>query len=61
VLKLPDCVRFRADGSNEVRGIVPNEVVALRTYDGVGFRAKLVSEKLSSAVAKAEPLRVRSR
>jgi hypothetical protein len=61
VLKLPDCVRFRADGSNEVRGIVPNEVVALHAYDGVGFRAKLVSEKLSSAVAKAEALRVRSR
>jgi hypothetical protein len=29
ILKLPDCVRFRGDGSNEVRGILPDEVVAL--------------------------------
>ncbi len=24
VLRLPDCVRFRADGSNEVRGVMPD-------------------------------------
>ena len=61
ILKLPDCVRFRADGSNEVRGIIPDEVVALRADDGVYFRAELIAEKLSSAVAKAKALRARSR
>jgi hypothetical protein len=61
ILKLPDCVRFRADGSNEVRGIIPDEVVALRADDGVHFRAELIAEKLSSAVAKATALRARSR
>jgi C-terminal processing protease CtpA/Prc len=61
VLKLPDCVRFRADGSNEVRGIMPDEVVALRADDGMRFRARLIAEKLASAVAKAKALPAQSR
>jgi hypothetical protein len=56
VLKLPDCVRFRADGSNEVRGIIPDEVVALRADDGLPLRAKLISEKLPAAIARARSL-----
>jgi hypothetical protein len=56
VLELPDCVRFRADGSNEVAGIFPDEVVALRANDGLALRAKLVAEKLPAAVAKARSL-----
>jgi hypothetical protein len=61
ILKLPDCVRFRADGSNEVRGILPDEVVALRADDGAQFRAKLVAEKLTSAVARAKALHAQAR
>ena len=61
ILKLPDCVRFRADGSNEVRGILPDEVVALRADDGARFRAKLVAEKLPSALARAKALHVETR
>lgn len=56
VLRLPDCVRFRADGSNEVRGILPDELVAYRAEDGAGFRARLVAEKLPAAIAKARAL-----
>jgi hypothetical protein len=56
ILKLPDCVRYRADGSNEVRGIIPDEVVALRADDGLQLRAKLISEKLPAAIARARSL-----
>jgi hypothetical protein len=56
VLKLPDCVRLRADGSNEVRGIIPDEVVALRAEDGAHFRARLIAEKLPAAIAQAKAL-----
>jgi hypothetical protein len=57
ILKLPDCVRFRADGSNEVRGILPDVPVALRADDGLALRARLIAEKLPEAMARAEALR----
>ena len=56
ILRLPDCVRFRADGSNEVRGIIPDELVGIRSTDGAGFSARLVAERLPAAIAKAEAL-----
>jgi hypothetical protein len=59
VLKLPDCVRFRADGSNEVRGIIPDVPVAVRADDGAKFRARLIAEKLPSAIARARALHAR--
>jgi len=36
-LTIPDCVRYRADGSNEVRGILPDVAIAWRTTDGRPF------------------------
>jgi len=56
ILELPDCVRFRADGSSEVRGMLPDEVVAIRADDGAGFRARLIAEKLPAAIARAQAL-----
>jgi len=56
ILRLPDCVRFRSDGSNEARGIVPDELVAIRANDGSSFSAALVAEKLPSAIARAQAL-----
>ena len=56
VLELPDCVRFRADGSNEVRGVLPDVPVALRANDGLRLRARLIAEKLPAALAQAEAL-----
>lgn len=53
VLKLPDCVRFRADGSNEVRGIIPDVPVPIRDGDGAQLRARLVARYLPEAVARA--------
>jgi hypothetical protein len=57
VLKLPDCVRFRADGSNEVRGIIPDVPVSIRSGDGAHFRARLVAEDLPRAIALARRLK----
>jgi len=56
VLRLPDCVRYRADGSNEVRGIIPDELVATRATDGAALRARMVAERLPAAVARAREL-----
>jgi hypothetical protein len=53
VLKLPDCLRYRADGSNEVRGIVPDVPVAIRADDGVELRARMIAEQLPAAIARA--------
>jgi Peptidase family S41 len=61
VLKLPDCVRFRADGSNEVRGIIPDELVAIRPDDGLAFRARLIAEQLPAAIARAKKLQAHGR
>jgi len=36
--------------SNEVRGILPDVVVAIRADDGAKFRAALVEAKLPSAI-----------
>ena len=53
VLELPDCARFRADGSNEMDGIVPDVLVGLREADGPHREALKVSQKLAEAVALA--------
>ncbi len=39
VLELPDCARIRLDGTNEVRGIRPDLVIAWRRFDGPRRRA----------------------
>jgi hypothetical protein len=56
VLKLPDCVRFRADGSNEVRGIIPDLVLPWRANDGRAFRARMLAAALPEAIARARAL-----
>jgi hypothetical protein len=56
LLKLPDCLRYRADGSNEVRGIVPDVPVAIRADDGLKFRVELIARELPTAIARAEAI-----
>jgi hypothetical protein len=53
ILELPDCARFRRDGSNEVMGIQPDVLVGLREQDGPHRRGLRVAEKLSEAVRRA--------
>jgi len=47
-VKMPDCVRFRADGSNEVNGITPDVLVPWARRDSPYQRVK----KLQSAVER---------
>ena len=55
-LELPDCVRFRADGSNEVRGIIPDLLLPWRANDGRAFRARMLEAALPEAIIRAEAL-----
>ncbi|MCR5871510.1 MULTISPECIES: S41 family peptidase [unclassified Sphingomonas] len=55
-LLLPDCARFRADGSNEVAGIVPDVTIGWRATDSVAFRSRLLNAALPAAVARAQAL-----
>ncbi len=52
-LELPDCARFRADGSNEVAGVVPDRLLATRAEDGLKRRVAALSAALPGAVAAA--------
>jgi hypothetical protein len=45
-VKMPDCVRFRADGTNEVAGITPAVLVPWRDNDSAYQRAKRVADVL---------------
>lgn len=53
-LRLPDCARFRADGSNEVSGIDPDILIGFRENDGPARRVKRLATVLQEAVALAE-------
>lgn len=53
VLELPDCARFRADGSNEVMGVQPDVLVGLRTQDGPHRQGIRIADKLPQAVGLA--------
>lgn len=46
-VKIPDCVRVRADGSNEVAGITPDVLIPWRRNDSPYQRVKRVSDVLS--------------
>jgi hypothetical protein len=55
-LRLPNCARLRADGSNEVSGIDPDVLVGFRENDGAGRRVTRLESVLPAAVAAAETL-----
>jgi hypothetical protein len=52
-LELPDCVRFRADGSNEVAGVMPDVLTGMKASDGQAFKAKLIEAHLVQIVSMA--------
>ena len=60
-LTVPDCARFRADGSNEVRGIIPDRLLAWRASDGRALRARMLEAALPEAIARARALYRRRR
>jgi C-terminal processing protease CtpA/Prc len=50
ILELPDCARFRADGSNEVRGVVPDVLLGFRKSDNARLKAVTLMAKMSEAL-----------
>ena len=46
-IKIPDCVRLRSDGTNEVEGITPDILIAWRPNDSRYQRVKRVFDALS--------------
>lgn len=53
-LEMPNCVRLRRDGRNEVSGIVPDVPTGVRWNDGPTYAAKLTAARLPDAIAQAE-------
>jgi hypothetical protein len=60
-LRLPDCARFRTDGTNEVRGVIPDHLLPWRTIDGSAFKARLLQAALPEAAKRAAALHASSR
>lgn len=52
-LEVPDCARLRADGSNEVMGILPDVSVAFSAVDGGHLRGMRFMAKLPEAVERS--------
>jgi len=51
IFEMPDCARFRADGSNEITGVEPDILVGFTGTDGPHARAQRFIAKLPDAVA----------
>lgn len=49
-LQMPDCTRIRADGSNEIRGIIPDVLVPFTPRDGAKLKGQRLFERLSEAL-----------
>jgi hypothetical protein len=56
-LEVPDCARFRSDGSNEVMGIQPDVAVSFAAADGPHRRGARFLAQLPQAVGRAVALR----
>lgn len=52
-LSLPDCLRLRADGSNEIGGVEPDVLVGFRGTDGPALKARRLAPRLPEAVRQA--------
>lgn len=55
-LEMPNCVRLRKDGSNEVGGVIPDVPTGVRWNDGPAFAGRITSSRLGQAVTQAEAL-----
>ena len=51
-IKIPDCVRVRADGTNEVAGITPDVLIPWRRNDSPYQRVRRVFDALSEHLSK---------
>jgi hypothetical protein len=51
IFEMPDCARFRADGSNEITGVEPDILVGFTATDGPHARAQRFMKKLPTVMA----------
>jgi hypothetical protein len=58
IFSVPDCARYRADGTNEARGIVPDVLVGFASGDGPHLRAARFLARLPEALTRAQSLSV---
>lgn len=61
VVKIPDCVQLRADGSNAVAGITPDVLVPWRDNDSQYLRAVRAAEAIRRAVGRGRAHRTAAR
>lgn len=52
-LEVPDCARFRADGTNEVFGIFPDIQIPWKSNDGPRLKSRLLEDALPEIVQRA--------
>lgn len=52
-LRLPNCARLRADGTNEVSGIDPDVLIGFRANDGITRRVRRLGDALPQAIEAA--------
>lgn len=57
IFRLPDCVRFRADGSNEVAGVIPDVLIGWRHSDSLERRGGMLQKALPEAIKAAKRAR----
>jgi hypothetical protein len=56
--ELPDCARFRADGTNEVNGVIPDRLLPWRANDSPAYKARLLEQALPSMIDEATQIYV---
>lgn len=60
VLEVPDCARYRSDGTNEMRGIEPDVLIGFRPGEGPRLRAARFLAALPEALTRAGSLSMTS-
>jgi hypothetical protein len=53
VLEVPDCARIRADGTNEISGVIPDYLIPWRADDGPLYKAHLLEKALPTVLQRA--------
>ena len=56
IFEMPDCARFRADGSNEITGVEPDILVGFTGTEGPHARAQRFIKKLPDAVVSVRAM-----
>jgi hypothetical protein len=51
IFEMPDCARFRADGTNEITGVEPDILIGFTATDGPHARAQRLLEKLPTVAS----------